>query len=458
MLIGTLRVLWVENHREGEAPQVGRAVGLYLGTSLLLCILFWPEATRFGRVSSVSADQIASYAASQDPAATIVTAAEAGQGNAAPVAETPGFRLILGALTDIPLSLARRLNQQTHRPFSPIVSMSWFLGLDMTTDITRSLADWVEACWKPSMLQDQEFQDAITARDLLPWGDTPVARALATREAVPGAMTGGGYFRTPSPLGLSFLSNPGSGSAVRCNIYLRNVQMDVESWLFQEPSPAGIPLSQIFHEDLGLTVAEQAQFLIYREALRALGRPSPAPSLGGAYATLSAAHAATGALGATGTKRGGLLGALIGGGQAALNQFDGILQSLLWAVGLAMWFIYWSPFIYGYAWIVLVGLGPVSALAYMLIPYRPFQPLIIYFSGLFYLACSPLWFAIIDLMARAAAMLAPQTQDAILSTLNWAPAQSYSVVVTVIGLAVVQPLGAAIIFLSGRALVSWWRT
>lgn len=456
MLIGALRVLWVENHRDGDAMHVGSAVGLYLGTSLLLCVLFWPEATRFGRLSPLAPTQIASYAASEDPAATLVTAADAGQRTAPPVFETPGFRLLLGAWTDLPLALARRLNQQTHRPFSPIVSTSWLLGLDLTTDVTRALADWVEACWKPSMTQDQEFQDAITARDLLPWGDTPVARALATREAVPGAMTGGGYFRSPSPLGLLFLSNPGTTTAVRCDVYLRAVELDVQRWLFTTTSPAGTPLSEVLGTDLPLTVEEQAQFLIYREAMRALGRPSPAPSLGAAYASLSAAHAATGGLSQAGKGRGGLMGALLGGGQAALNQFDGILQSLLWAVGLAMWFIYWSPFLFGFAFQVLVGLFPVIA-CYALLPGRPFQPLVLYFTALLYVCCSPLWFALVDLSARAATTLAPQSQDALLSTLNWAPAQSYAVVVTVIGLVIVQPLGAALLFVSGRGLVNWIR-
>ena len=92
-----------------------------------------------------------------------------------------------------------------------------------------------------------------------------------------------------------FLSNPGSGNTVRCDVYLAAMQLEVGRWLQTTTSPNGTPLAQVFEEDLGRDVEWQARFLIYREALRALGRPAPAPSLAGTYGMLSAAHAAAGA-------------------------------------------------------------------------------------------------------------------------------------------------------------------
>jgi hypothetical protein len=459
MVIGVMRIIWQEVADGAQPVRLGMHLFGYVATSLLLLALFWPEMSPFGRLHPVDPGTIASYAASQDNQATIVTAADTREvsGN---TFETPGFRLLLQTMTDTSLSLARLLNQQVHRAFSPTISMSWLLGIELTTDVTRALEDWVEACWKPSMLQDQEFQDAISARDLLPWGNSPVARALATREVVPGAMTGKGYFRSQSPLGLLFLSNPDSPQTVRCDVYLEAVQLDVERWLFTTTSPAGTPLSQVFQEDLGRDVAWQARFLIYREAMQALGRPSPAPSLGGAYAALSGARIATGAAGGAirGAQqpRGGWLSGLFGAGQGALNQFDRVLDTLLWAVGMAMWLVYWSPYIFGQAFHVLVGLFPIP-FAYAFVPHAQWRPLITYFLGLFYVCCSPLWFAIVDLYARNAAAQAPQADDAILSLFNWAPQQLYSVVVTVIGLALVQPLGAAVIFLTVRGLVGLFR-
>lgn len=456
VLIGCMRLLTGRVGRR-DPSQGPVQTGWYLGISALILICFWPEASGFSFGSQLlDGSQVASYAASQDPQATVITAADTGDATAPVVLETPGFHLILQALTQLPLAIARQLNQRTHQAFSPLIGMSWLVGMEMTANVSRALTDWVEACWKPSMLQDQEFQEAIRAQDLVPWGDTPVARALATREAVPGAMTGGGYLRDNGPLGTMFLSNPGTGAAVRCDVYLAAVQLEVGRWLQTETSPNGTPLAQVFEQDTGKTVEQQAQFLIYREALRALGRPSPAPSLAGTYGALSAAKAVTGvgsgAMGSVGTKVGGWLGGLLGGGQAVLNQFDGAIQTLLWAVGIAMWFVYWSPFLFGFALQQLIGLFPIIV-CYSLLPESQFKPLIYYFLALAYVCCAPLWLALVDLASRWGASLAPVSQDAILSLFNWAPAQVYGVVVTVIGLFLVHVIGAGVLFASGRGMV-----
>ena len=457
VLIGCMRLLGGRVMARGN-PQYGlQQVGWYLGLSSLLLVLFWPEASKFTLGSHLlDASQVASYSASQDPQATIVTAADTGDTSTDVVLETPGFRLILHALTEQPLAWARRMNQRTHKTFSPLIGMSWMLGLDgLTTNVDRALTDWVEACWKPSMAQDVEFQSSIRAQDLVPWGDTPVARALATREAVPGAMTGAGYLRDNGPLGTMFLSNAGSGSAVRCDVYFNAMQLEVGRWLQTEKSPNGTPLSQVFEEDLGWDLEKQARFLIYREALRALGRPAPAPSLTGTYGALSAAHAvvggASGALGSIGTKVGGWLGLGIGAGQAVLNQFESALQTLLWAVGMAMWFVYWSPFIFGFALQQLIGMFPII-ICWSLLPESQFKPLVYYFLALAFICAAPFWFALVDLFARWGASLAPSSNDAILSLFNWAPAQTYGAVATVIGLALVYSLGLGILFSASRSL------
>jgi hypothetical protein len=454
MVLGGLHLLWRVPHLDRPGVGIGIDLGSYAVISLVLVAVFWPEITPFGQVHPLQASAVASYTASQDEQATMHTAAETGEVDGEQTFLSPGFRLMLPFLTDTPLTFARLINQQTHRVFNPTITMSWLLGLDVTTDVTRALADWIEACWKPSMLQDQEFQEAINASDLLPWGNTPVARALATREAVPGAMTGGGYFRPATPLGLLFLSNPGSPTVVRCDVYLSAVELDVQRWLFDpaNATPAGTPLSQVFEEDLGLTVAQQGRFLVYREILRALGRPSPVPSLVGAYGMLSAARVGTGALGGALQARGGWLGGLFGAGAGAVNQFERVLDRLLWTVGLAMWFIEWAPFIFGITLYVLISLFGV-VFCYSLIPRTQFRPLVTYFLSLLYVCFAPLWFAMVDAAARAAASLAPQTEDAILSTLNWAPAQFYSVVTTIIGLVVVLSVGARVLFMSARGMI-----
>jgi hypothetical protein len=374
--------------------------------------------------------------------------------------ESPGFRLLLPWITGMPLAVARAINSQAHQPFSTVVPMQWLLGTTLTADVTRALADWVEGCYKPSLAADQEFKEAITAEQLLPWGDTPVARALATRDTVPGAQTGKGYFRTGEqsrPLGTMFLSNPGSPSTVRCDVYLAAVELEVQRWLYETKSPAGTPLSQVFDEDLHLDTTTQGRFVVYREMLRAMGGPVPAPSLSGAYAGLTAGNAVLGALGGLVRSPGtALSGALRGTGEALLSPFQRGVDGLLWVVSLAAWLIYWAPYLLGYLLLVLVGFFPIAFL-WALWPGNQFRPLITYFLALLWACSSPLWFAIIDLTARSAASQAPQTQDVIFQVLNWAPAQVSSVVVTVVGIFLVPLVMGSLFFVSLRGIGSLWR-
>jgi hypothetical protein len=445
----------------GRPPPLKEVAG-YLITSLILCILFWSDPLPFGRslTSPLAGTQIASFVASQDVDAEIKTAEETGDVPALMqnrAVETVGFRLLLKPITETPLALARAINTQIHRPFSIIQPMAWLLGLDLTADVTRALADWVEGCYRPSMLTDREFQEAITAEQLLPWGTSPLAQALATREVVPGAMTGKGYFRTNNgPLGVIFLQGSTPTPAVRCDVYLSAVELEVQRWLFETTSPAGTPLIQVFSEDLGLDPTQQGRFLVYREILKAMGNPAPATSLMGAYATLSAANAGIGAVGGLFSMRGPLLGALVGAGASTGMQFERAIQWMLWWVGIAAWLVFWAPFILGMLLLVLVGFFPFAFL-WALIPGTQFRPLAIYFLALLWACSSPLWFAIIDLAARSAASLAPQADDAILRTLNWAPAQAYSVIVTVIGILLVPLIMGSLFFVSFRGVGSLWR-
>lgn len=453
VLLGSMRLLAGRVRGPGMRNPLTQT-GIYLGVSSLILLLFWPEASRFGVASHLlDASQVASYAAAQDPQAIIITAADTGDTRADVVLETPGFRLILHALTEWPLAIARTLNQRTHQTFSPMIGVSWLLGLEMTTNVSRALTDWIEACWKPSLAQDAEFHQAIRAQDLVPWGETPVARALATREAVPGAMTGTGYLRDTGPLGTMFLANPGSGTTVRCDIYLNAMQLEVGRWLQTERSPNGTPLAQVFADDVGHDVEWQARFLIYREALKALGRPAPAPSLMGTYALLSGARAAAGAgagaLGSVGSRVGGWLGALVGSGQAVLTQFEGALHTALFAIGTAVWFVYWYPLLVGIVLHQLVGLFPLIV-CWALLPESQLKPLVYYFLALAFVCCAPLWMALVDLFARWGASLAPATSDPILSLFTWVPMHVYGAVATVIGLVVVHVLGAALFFGASR--------
>src|SRR4029453_15414733 len=165
---------------------------------------------------------------------------------------------------------------------------------------------------------------------------------------------------------------------------------------------------------------------------------SPAPSLGGAYAALTAANAVPGAVtGVVKGARGGLWTSLLqgvgGAAGAAGNHLQAAVDKLTTVVGLAMLFIAWSPWMFGFALMMLVGFFPVAVL-YPLVPGAPLRPLFLYPLALLYAASSSLWFALGDLWAGGAPAHPPQAQDPITSLFNWAPAMTWAAIVTVIGL------------------------
>jgi hypothetical protein len=459
VLLWTLVLLWRAHGR----PNGYRTVGGYLSTSLILCILFWPEAVPFGRYGGRTTDpsQIASYAASQDPAAEIMTAADTGQVPDTlrdPTLLAPGFRLLLRAITDTPLALARTINTQSHRTFASLLPMQWLLGIDLTTEVTLAVADWVHNCYLPVQTRTMEAREGRTIEELLPWGNTPLRRGLATREVTPGAQTG-----------IQWLQGSWSGTTVRCDIYLDAVEFHTQQWLYALKSPRGTPLLEVFHQELGLDAVQQARFLVYREMLRAAGPAVPAPSLSGIYGTLrglgALGHAGTDAasqglanraahrpLGGKGVGLAAATGLLTGLGA----EFQRTIDSLSWWVGLAVFLTWWGPYLLGLANLALLGLFPLVML-WALLPGTQFQPLAHYFVALLFTSAMPLWWALIDQAQRVAGTVAPRANDPLLALTNGLTAMAWSSAVTVLGIVLVPVVTGILMFAVFRAEGHLWR-
>src|ERR1051325_4302856 len=75
LVLGGMAVLvW----RHAGRPHALRPAIAYLATSLVLCILFWPNITPFTSLTArpLAASQVASFSASQDDGASVITAAD----------------------------------------------------------------------------------------------------------------------------------------------------------------------------------------------------------------------------------------------------------------------------------------------------------------------------------------------------------------------------------------------
>jgi hypothetical protein len=444
-----------------------RALG-YFCTSAFILILFWPEAVgRFGRGAALDATQVGSYAALQDPGARVLTAQDTGlvpsplQGSAV---LPPGLRLLLRAFTETPLALARVFNREAHRPFSAVVPMQWLLTYPVAGEAEAAVRDFVHGCFLPAKtrLLQTHTGAPLTFQALLPWGGTPLEVELALVEVTPGAQTGlMGFFAT------LWGSSP---TPVRCHDYFQRVDQEVQAWIANHRTERGTPLSQVFQDELGLSLPDQARFLIYREMLRAAGPEIPAPSLTGQYFLLRGAGVlgslATGSgEGATrgsrffggtpGLGKGAAGGALVGAIQGAGNVFQHMFDTLEALVRPAVFLTWWGPYILGIVNLVILGLFPF-VLIWSLFPRAQFQPLAAYFAVLFFTSSTPLWWALVDVAARLAGGVGPPLfwDD----PAAWAQAHvAAPLVVTAVGILLVPVIMGLLIFGSWRAISGLWR-
>ena len=139
------------------------------------------------------------------------------------------------------------------------------------------------------------------------------------------------------------------------------------------------------------------------------------------------------------------------------GEFQRIVDSLSWLVGIAVFLTWWGPYIIGLVNLVLVGLFPF-VLLWALIPGTQFQPLAHYFIALLFTSSMPLWWALIDQAQRIAGITIPPATpgyaagvSAMLSAFAW------STVVTVLGIILVPVVTAILLFTVFRAVGSLWR-
>lgn len=380
-------------------PAFARVVGYWVATLLFTC-LFWPEATRFGLgQEQVDGRQIRSFVASADPQNEIQTAAEVPvvpEAMRGPVYWSPGFRLLLPALLQWPLTFAQYINSRVDRPFASTLPLQWLLGTELTGDATSALNDWTKGCYLPALAQAQQAASLRTEGDALPWGDGAVAQALAQRQILPGATT------ALAPRWLFAFVSP--ETEMTCADYLNRVLEETERWLLEVRSPAGRPLLEVFRDELGMEPLAQAQFLVRREIQKQAEQVVAAPSVDGAYAGLRALSLAS-----------RLGSALVGGGLsfgtvtgALTNEFSRTLDQLTIIVRIALALTWWLPDFMGITQLVLLAFFPVYYVFYVLTPGHQFRGMVGYFGYLAYACSLPLWWAIIDNVSQLSVLGASQ--------------------------------------------------
>jgi hypothetical protein len=468
IVIMAIFVLLGRSNLHGDRRPIGRVVGYGFASTLLL-ILFWPEAVgRLGGIhGQTSPNLVASYAATQDAGATIITAQATGlvpEPLQSPVLLPTGVRLLLQAFTQTHLELAKAINSQTHRTFAPVLPMQWLLTRKLSGGAKATVRDFTQGCFLPAKAQLMQRATTMgfgpTFQDLLPWGGSQLQGELALIRVTPGGQTGLGTMIR------RFLGGSASTS-VSCDVYIQQAEGQVQQWLASQTTQRGTPLSQVFQQELGMTPQDQARFLIYREMLRAAGPEVPVPSLMGSYLLLRGARqlgslvggAQSGAVaggrvaGGSGATIGAAVGAAIGAAQGLGNELQRILDGLSSLVGLAVWLTWWGPYILGIINLVVLGLFPIVVI-WSLFPQSQFQPLATYFAVLFFTTAAPLWWALVDVAAKLAAGVPPNVW---IAPGQFLESHLASLVITALGILAIPITTGFLIFGSWRAIGGLWR-
>jgi hypothetical protein len=452
-LVGTIRLLLQAKHRHGGY----QAVVVYVLLSLGLLILFWPEVTILSQAVGrpTGPTQVASYAASQDPDAEILTADDTGQVPEtlrAPVLVPPGTRLLLRVLTELPLGLGRVINSQSHRVFASLMPLAWFVDVKLPADQLAAIADWTQSCYLPTLLEMMNGESGRTTEDLLPFGDSPMRQQLAQHSVVPSRQTG-----------ITWIRGPSGNTLTRCDIYLAALELNAQRWLVELKSPKGTPYLELFEQELGLTPPVQASILLWREMLHAAGPGVPAPSLAAQYAKIRG----LGVLGSTaegagvgwtvGGGPGAVWGALAGLVRGGVGEVQHSLDGLSWLVRAALLAVWYGPYMLGVINLVLLGLFPFVVL-WALVPGTQFQPLVQYFLALLFTCSAPLWFALVDQAARLGSQQPPAVDGAIGTAWSLFISMGlWSASLTALGLLLIPVVTGFLYFSAFRAVSHLWR-
>jgi hypothetical protein len=372
----------------------------------------------------------------------------------------PGVRLLLRAMTETHLALARALNAQVQRPFNSVVPMQWFLTQPLTAEAQAAVADWVHGCFLTAKAQLlARGGGPYTFPDLLPWGSSPMASEITTLQTIPGAQSGMGA-TILAFLGSFFLGT--TPAPLPCEGYLQQVEQQVQAWLGRQTTDRGTPLPQVFQQELGITPADQARFLLYREMLRAAGPAIPAPSLTGTYLGLrglglvgSVVEGAVGKTKMAGGPGGIVTGAVSGGVAGIGNEFQHAIEGASSLINLAVFLTWWGPYIIGLVNLVLLGLFPLVVL-WALLPQQQLQPLALYVAALFFTTAMPLWWALVDLAARLAGATVPAANP-VTAPGAWLQGLAASTAATALGILIIPVATGILLFGSFRAISSVWR-
>ena len=441
--------IWLVYRRVTVAhPQPFMSVIAYLVSCTLILVLFWPEAApRFfggATLTRVFPGAVTSYVAERN----VMTVTDAGASGLVPASlQTAGGApvprltdLLLRVATSVPLTLGESIDSAgLARPFERVPVMRELMEQEVPSELTEGMPDFVRRCYAPATVAAVK-NPALTFDQIVPWSSI-----MSTELAKIRISTEQGLFKKIKNF---FTGTP--PVEITCRRFYRGMERKVRDFLAGESTQQGSTKSQVYQTALGMTAQSQARFYVHRELEKVLGDGAAINVPDQIVTMRRAVDAASFATGVVGNF------SATSPGSSFTGEVQKLTARMSTFLGTASFLVNWAPYIMGITMFAVLGLFPI-VLLWSMFPGQHFKPIINYFMLLIFVCSTPLWWAMINVVAQLVfehykpspmwAFVIPQ----------WSSAAVAEVIVTIIGLFVVPVIQAVLLFGSWRAIGGIWR-
>ena len=444
-------VVWLVYKRMISArPQPLAGIVSYVMSCTMILMLFWPEAAPrfFGALTiRLSPDQVTSFVAERNGMNASDSADESGLVPPALVTATGMavprfFDLLLRLATETPLRLGERIDPHTAtsagltRPFERIPALTELMTHDVPSRLTNVMPDFVNHCYKRAARQLAGAGGVLQYENAYPWS-TQMSTVLATINLYTDK---GLIAKVKDWLGFG-------ADTASCQTMYQQMESSVSNYLLTRATRQGSNKQTVFNTALGMNPQAQARFHLQRELEAHL-----APAVNDPNRVLNFKRA---------LDTGGFLGGMIGNfditapGKSITGELSKVSERLGRFLGVGAFLVYWAPHLVGIALFTVLALFPI-VLLWSLFPGQHFKPLVNYFLLVVFVCSTPLWWAMVNVVANLARQNHTAASAWFMAVPNFGAGELAYIVATVLGIIMVPIIQATLLFGSWRAIGGIW--
>ena len=440
-------VMWLVYRRlTSPHPQPLSGIVAYVVSCTLILMLFWPEAApRFvgagALTTRVMPDQVRSYVAEQNGMTASDSARESGLVPAtlatATGAPVPRFLdLLLRVATSVPLTFGEVIDAGVARPFDRIPVLTELMSHDVPAHLTSMMPDFVDRCYNKAAKQVASGGGTLFYEDAYPWS-TVMSTALATIEL---STNKGLIARIKDWLGLTT-------NETTCQALYQRMESSVSTYLLSRATRQGSNKQAVFNTTLGMTPQAQARFHVQRELeahLRpVVNDPNRVVNYKRAFDVAAFVTGAVGDFDLTAPLK------------STVGRVGEQMQRVSRFLGIGSFLVYWAPHVVGIAMFALLALFPI-VLLWSLFPGQHFKPLANYFLLLLFVCSTPLWWAMVNVVAGLARDTYTGADQWFTALPDFAYGELVYIVATILGIILVPIIQAVLLFGTWRAIGGIW--